>query len=279
MLDQAPFEQKLGSKHNTDIIVMEPAGASPVEQKHQASQMSKLSAQLCVGSWFRVKGQHDKFWLNQAIRDCFDIRKADPSIHLTSNLRKEYDKLLVQKQGIDAAKAKEMCETLLKQPKRYRNDEMNVLMTVAKCCAPPTIVQQYMFRYCVHMRSNLTTDSICLGFCIETIAVTLGLTLVKNFETVLSKCTPEDWRKFLTLSTDLVVDAATQYIIFTRNSLWTPDMSAEQREANGKLFRHRYTDLLEFASWAHKKKLALPSRVTKVLRQFRANAVMVNLEK
>ena len=215
---------------------------------------------LAAHSWFRAKCQHDFYWLNHALRDSASKRTQKNAVRLDKQQKKLFKRLIrlssVTMTPLDGTKAqldaKQLCLELLLHPSSICAQPTELLVKVALCCNSPhaTVVQKQMLRYCVHMQQNLAKDFICLGFCLETIAVRHDLTL----ESILLEGHPhvdiELLNGLVDLAFGVAAAAAPQYLIFTRNVLWTKEERDTQRRANGKIFAHRYRDLQELVTLA-----------------------------
>lgn len=98
-----------------------------------------------------------------------------------------------------------------------------------------------MLRYCVHMKQNLAKDLICLGFCLETIAMRFAITLEDILP--LDQLNHSSLEKLVEFAFQRAATSAGQYRIYTHNTRWSDSQKEEQHLANGRIFVHRYHDL------------------------------------
>ena len=204
--------------------------------------------------WFKAKQQHDKYWLNSALKQSKTKSSQKNAVALDGHQKTFFKKLkavegskLVGKEPPrtpGGSYGAEFCLNLLLRRPCLREDPQSVLKYVACCCSKPgssekTVVQKQMLRYCVHMQSNLVNDLICLGFCLETIAIQCDITLTD----IIHEAVPNNDSSLVRDAYGLTVDAAFQYETFTENLLWSEKEAEKQRDANGKIFAHRYRDL------------------------------------
>ena len=111
------------------------------------------------------------------------------------------------------------------------------------------------------MLHNLARDFICLGFCLEAIAVCHGLTLtsilLQDHPTnvkVLTECVRH--------AGGLLATAARQYHKTTTKQEW-----GAQRRANGNIFAHRYDDLLNLVTGLRNTHKIIDNPTHKLLSQ------------